>query len=87
MMTPNLQGIMKRDVPFEEWHGKRAWVEACPQCGAPAERLREMPREQWGDGLGPHDRIDRIIQLLGTCHHAWSAVVYTDERRAIFYLV
>jgi hypothetical protein len=86
-MTPNLHGIMKRDVPFDEWHGKQAWAQTCPQCGGQAEYIRDMPRDEWGEGLGPHDQIEHIAQLLGDCRHTWHVMVYTDERRALFYLV
>ena len=49
--------------------------------------LKDLPRDAWGDGLGPHEAIDRIIQFVGVCGHCWGVAVYADERRALFYLV
>jgi hypothetical protein len=87
MMT-ELQGIMARTVPFEEWHGQRAWAEICPQCGdGQAAGTREMPRETWGTGFGPHETIRHIIGLLGSCDHVWHVLVGEDERRVLFYFV
>jgi hypothetical protein len=46
-----------------------------------------MPREEWGDGLGPHDTIDTIITLVGDCGHFWHVLVGIDDRRVIFYFL
>jgi hypothetical protein len=87
-MSEELQGILARTIPYEEWHGKTAWAEHCPQCGeGEAERIREMPREAWGNRLGAHDTIEHIITLAGDCGHFWHALVGTDERRVLFYFL
>ena len=60
-MTTALQGIMKRDVPYSEWHEQKAWIETCPQCGeGQAAGVKEMPRSEWGEGLGAHETIRTI---------------------------
>ena len=87
-MTTDIQGIMKREVPFEEWHGQKAWAEQCPQCvNVSAEWVGEMPQEYWGEGLGNHATIREIIALQGSCGHQWHVLVGMDERRAIFYFI
>jgi hypothetical protein len=87
-MTPEPRRIMKRTIPFDEWHGKQEWIETCPRYGdGQMVWIKEMPRSEWGDGLGAHDTIRTIIVLLGSCHHLWHALVGEDERREVFYFV
>jgi hypothetical protein len=44
-MMEELQGIMARTIPFEEWHGQRGWAEQCPQCSeGHAVGVTELPR-------------------------------------------
>jgi hypothetical protein len=87
-MTPELQGIMKRTIPFEEWHGQHAWLETCPQCGeGQAEGVQDMPRSAWGDGFGPHESIREIIVIRGSCEHLWHVLIGQDERRVLLYFI